>query len=114
MPFVFAWDDWNREHVKKHGCSARDAKYIIQHAQTPFPREIGGDKYLVWGQAASGEHLEVIFAFKVAERLAFTDLELLDWGTMIDYPATVSIYICHAMPMKVKQLRQYRRIRSRS
>lgn len=35
-------------------------------------------------------------------------------GTLIDYAATVSIYICHAMPMKQKQLRQYRRIRSKS
>lgn len=114
MGFVFAWDDWNKEHVKKHGSTAKDAKHVIEHAETPFPREIGDGKYLVWGQSASGEYLEVIFAFRLSEDLAFPDLDLLDWGTLIDYPATVSIYICHAMPMQEKQLRQYRRIRSQS
>ena len=112
MAFVFAWDDWNKKHVTKHGSNPRDAKYIVEHAEAPFPREIGDDKYLIWGRTASGDYLEVIFAFKVPEELAFTDLDLLDWGTVIDYPGTVSIYICHAMPMKEKQLKQYRKFRS--
>ena len=52
MAFVFAWDDWNKEHVKKHGSNATDAKYILEHAKAPFPREIGDGKYGVWGQTA--------------------------------------------------------------
>jgi hypothetical protein len=67
---------------------------------------------LVWGQTASGVYLEVIFAFKLPEALAFDDLDLLSWATIIDYPGTVSIYVCHAMPMKARQTRQYRRLRS--
>lgn len=114
MGFVFAWDDWNKEHVTKHGSNAADAKYVIEHAEPPFPREIGGDKYPVWGQTLAGGYLEVIFAFRLPEALAFADLDFLDWGTLIDYPGTVSIYICHAMRMKEKQLGQYRRIRSGS
>lgn len=114
MGFVFAWDDWNKEHVTKHGSDAAEARYVIKDAEPPFPREIGGEKYLVWGQTLAGSHLEVIFAFRVPEALAFADLDFLDWGTLIDYPATVSIYSCHAMPMKEKQLRQYRRILSGS
>jgi hypothetical protein len=114
MAFVFAWDDWNREHVTKHGSNAADAKYVVERAEAPFPRELGDGKYLVWGTTPSGDHLQVVFAFKVPKSLAFADLELLDWGTMIDDPATVSIYICHAMPMTEKQRRQYRKIRSGS
>jgi hypothetical protein len=114
MPFVFAWDAWNKEHVKKHGATAKDAKYVVRNAQEPFPREIGGDKYLVWGKTASGDYLQVVFAFRVPEDLVFADLDLLDWGTLIDFPGTVSIYVCHAMPMTGKQLRQLRRIRSGS
>jgi hypothetical protein len=114
MAFVYAWDDWNSEHVKKHGSNAKDAKHIIEHAEPPFPRELGNDKYVVWGRTASGGYLEIIFAFKVPENLAFDDLDVLDWSTIIDYPGTVVIYICHAMPMKRKQLRQYRKIRSES
>jgi hypothetical protein len=109
---VFAWDSWSKEHVKKHGSSARDAKYVVNHAREPFPREIGDDKYLVWGQTAAGGYLQVVFAFKLPEDLSFQDLDLLDWATVIDYPGTVSIYICHAMPMIEKQIRQLRKIRS--
>ena len=114
MPVVFAWDRWNREHVKKHGSTAKDAKYVVQRAEPPFPREIGGDKYLVWGRTETGNYLEVIFAFKRTENLEFGDLDFLDWGTVINQPETISIYICHAMPMKTKQLRQYRKLRNES
>jgi hypothetical protein len=60
---------------------------------------------------ANGDLLEVIFAFKVPEELNYGSLGLLEWGTVIDYPGTVAIYICHAMPMKSKQLRQYRKLK---
>lgn len=77
----------------------------------PSPREIGDGKYLVWGKTPAGLHLEVIFVFKVPEELVFANLQMIDWSLLIDYPATVPVYICHAMPMKAKQMRQYRRIR---
>jgi uncharacterized DUF497 family protein len=110
MRLVFAWDDWNRKHVAKHGCNEADAKYVLLHAQAPFPREISDGKLLVWGQTAAGNHLEIVFALKVPEELEFSSLEFLDWAALIDYHGTVAIYIIHAMPMKQKQLRQYRRI----
>jgi len=43
--------------------------------------------------------------------LEFTSLTLLDWSALVDYELTVVVYICHAMPMKEKQLRQYRKLR---
>lgn len=114
MAFVFAWDDWNKEHVTKQGSNAADAKYIITHAQEPFPREIGDGKFLIWGQTASGAYLQVVFAFVLPEKLRFSDLDLMDWSAIIDYPGTVAIYICHAMPMKPSQVHQYRKLRKRS
>ncbi|MGD0139834.1 MAG: hypothetical protein ABSD28_13225 [Tepidisphaeraceae bacterium] len=114
MAIVFAWDDWNKKHVTKHGSNEADAKYIVSHAEDPFPRDMGDGKYLVWGKTASGDYLEVIFAFRVPEDLEFLALGVLDWGVLIDYPATVPIYICHAMPMKSKQLRRYKKLRSQS
>jgi hypothetical protein len=48
------------------------------------------------------------------EAVGVFDERITNWGKIIDYPATVSIYICHAMPMKEKQLRQYRKIRRQS
>jgi len=114
MAIVFAWDDWNKEHVKKHGSSEVDAKYVVEHAAKPFPREIGRNKHLVWGTTPSGRFLQVVFAFKLPEELEFRNLELLDWGTMIDYEGTVAVYVIHAMPLTKKQLRQYRKLRSTS
>lgn len=111
MAFVFAWDDWNSEHVTKHGSNATSAQYVVEHAEDPFPREIGDGKFLVWGRTAASDYLEVIFVFKIPEELEFAALQLLDWAALIDYPGTIAIYICHAMPMKAKQLRQFRKLR---
>jgi hypothetical protein len=114
MAIVFAWDDWNKEHVKKHGSNEADAKYIVEHAKAPFPREVGEDKHLVWGKALSGGFLQVVFAFKLPEQLEFNSLALLDWATLIDYEGTVAVYVIHAMPLTKKQLREYRKLRSKS
>lgn len=66
-----------------------------------------GNKLRVVSRLRRIEHecLEVIFAFRLPEALAFADLDFLDCGTLIDYPGTVSICVCHAMPMKEKQFR---------
>jgi uncharacterized DUF497 family protein len=110
MPIVFAWDDWNREHVKKHGATEGDATHVIEHVREPFPRQIGEDKYLVWGQNAQARHLQVVFAFKLPEELEFTSLTFLDWSALIDYDSTVAIYVIHCMPLTARQLRQYRKL----
>lgn len=112
MAFVFAWDDWNRAHVRKHGSTAADAAYVVEHAEPPFPREIGDDKYLIWGKSPAGRYLQVVFSFKPSEQLAFQTLSTLDWATLIDYRGTVAIYVIHAMPMTDDQRRQLRRLRS--
>jgi hypothetical protein len=114
MAIVFAWDDWNKAHVTKHGSNASEAQYIIEHAKDPFPREIGDEKYLVWGKSPSGGFLQVVFVFKLPEDLEFTSLTLLGWSALIDYGGTVAIYVIHAMPLNSKQLKQYRKLRSES
>ena len=111
---MFAWDDWNKEHVKKHGSNELEAKYVIEHAQKPFPREAADDKYLVWGRASSGRFLQVVFAFKLPEELEFSNLSFLDWAALIDYENVVAVYVIHAIPMTKKQLRQYHKLMDRS
>jgi hypothetical protein len=111
MALVFAWDEWNKKHVTKHGCNEADAKFIVENAESPFPREIGGNKYVVWGKTSSGGYLEVVLAFKLPEQLNFGSLAMLDWAALIDYDITVAIYVIHAMPLKTKQLRQLRKLR---
>jgi hypothetical protein len=36
MGVVFAWDNWNRKHVTKHGFNAADAKYIAGQSHVHF------------------------------------------------------------------------------
>lgn len=74
MGFVFAWNDWNSAHVTNYGSNAASAEYVVSHAEYPFPREIGDGKFLVWGRTATGDFLEVIFAFRIPEELEFADL----------------------------------------
>jgi hypothetical protein len=111
MAIVFAWDDWNKEHVKKHGSNEADARFIVEHAEAPFPREIGDGKYLVWGKTSAEIFVEVIFAFRLPEDLEFASLTFLEWCVVLDYHADIAIYICHAMPMTDKQIRQFRKLR---
>lgn len=111
LSVIFVWDDWNKEHVKKHGSRQSDASYVVEHSEDPFPREIGNDKYLVWGRTHSGDLLEVVFALRLPAEIEFTSLSLLDWSAFIDYGVVVGVYICHAMPMKAKQVSQYRKLR---
>lgn len=110
MGLVFAWDDWNKEHVTKHGATEAEACHVVRHARSPFPREIGNEKFLVWGQSAAGRHFQVVFAFKVPDDLEFNSLNYLDWSALIDYETTIAIYVIHCMPLTTKQLRQYRKL----
>ena len=109
MPLVFAWDEWNRTHVTKHGSNSAEAKDVVKRARPPFPREVGG-KLLVWGKTRSGRLLEVVFTFRRPDELEFRSLTFLDWSAFIDYRGVVAIYIIHAMPLTERQKREYRRI----
>ena len=107
---IFAWDDWNTKHVRKHGSNRADTEYVVRNARNPFPREIGDDKYLVWGRTRSGRYLQVIFVIKLPEDLEFESLSMLDWTAIIDSGAAAAVYVCHAMPMSARQIRQYRKL----
>jgi hypothetical protein len=109
---IFAWDGWNQKHVQKHGSNRTDAEHAVRRAREPFPRDVGDDKYLVWGQTPSGRYLQVIFVIKLPEDVEFQSLTMLDWSAFIDSGATAAIYICHAMPMTERQISQYRKLRS--
>ena len=44
----FRWNDWNEEHVGKHGVSIDEAERVVETARSPFPRMIEDNKRLVW------------------------------------------------------------------
>jgi len=61
---IFLWDDFNREHIGKHGVDQEEAVKVIENAMAPFPKEIGGDKFIVMGPDRRGRIIEVVFTYK--------------------------------------------------
>jgi len=87
----FRWNDWNEEHVQKHGVSVEEAERVVENAHSPFPRMVEDDKRLVWGRGKGGRLLQVVF--------------LLDEDD--------STYIIHARPLTEREKGRFRRIMGR-
>jgi uncharacterized DUF497 family protein len=85
----FHWNQWNIGKCEKHGVDPADAQIVVVRARKPFPLRINSGKLLVWGQADSGEYLQVIYVLE-------------DNGT---------VFVIHAMPLTERQKRQLRRRR---
>jgi uncharacterized DUF497 family protein len=73
---LFIYDEWNREHVAKHGVRYHDAEFVIENARPPYPKKIEEGKFIVYGKDGQGRTLEVVFAFKHAEEIAHGSLRL--------------------------------------
>jgi uncharacterized DUF497 family protein len=85
----FRWNQWNVDHIAKHGVSPEEAEDIVENPRRPFPRYHGNGKYLTRGQTGAGRWLQVIYVFD---------------------PAHV-IYVIHARPLKESEKRSVRRSR---
>lgn len=83
----FRWNEWNLEHVARHGVAPEAAEEVIEGAAKPYPRRIGDDKLLVWGRSQQGEALQVVF--------------------VLDEDG--SIYVLHARPLTEREKRRDRR-----
>ena len=59
--YVFRWNEWNIEHIAKHGVSPWEAEETVRRARRPYPRTQGEGKWLVRGQTAAGRYLQVVF-----------------------------------------------------
>jgi uncharacterized DUF497 family protein len=82
----FRWNDWNLEHVRRHGVSPDEAELVVQTARRPFPRRAADGRFLVWGRGVGGRLVQVVF--------------LVD----PDY----SVYIIHARPLSEREKRRFR------
>lgn len=106
---VFSWDAWNLRHLEKHGVKPVEAEHIVRNSKPPFPREIGEDKQLVWGQTELGRYLQVIFVFRSDDEVEYESLSLEEVLALSENRATVA-YVIHAMELSPKMKRQYRRL----
>jgi hypothetical protein len=57
---MFRWNDWNLEHIARHGVGADEAEWVVRHPARSFPRKHRGG-YLVWGRTREGRWLQVTF-----------------------------------------------------
>ena len=86
----FRWNEWNEEHLAKHGIAPEEAEDVVRGARPPFPLVQDDEKYLVWGPGSGGRLLQVVF--------------VIDAGD--------SVYIIHARPLTEAEKRRYgRRLR---
>ena len=89
MPYRFRWNKWNEEHIGLHGVSPAEAEYLIEQARAPYPQAVGDDRFLVIGQTATGEHLQVVYVFDPPEE----------------------VFVIHARPLTDREKRRLRRRR---
>lgn len=107
---ILQWDKRNVSHISEHGVSRDEARYIIDHPRSPYPREIGDEKNLVWGQTRDGRYLQVIFVYLDDEEIDFTQMsfaERLSFLSGEDYVA----YVVHARDLTHSEKHAFRRTR---
>lgn len=85
----FRWNEWNSEHIARHGVSTDEAEAVVQRATRPFPRRIDDDKWIVWGSGVGGRPLQVVFVLDDDD----------------------SVFVIHARPLTTGEKRRFRRIR---
>jgi uncharacterized DUF497 family protein len=105
---LFSWDDWNIDHIDEHDVKPFEAEYVVRHAAPPFPREMGEEKYKVWGQAENGRYLQVIFVYRSDDEVDYESLSLPDLLAVEAGEGPV-IYVIHAMDLTPNMKRQFRK-----
>ncbi len=85
----FRWNEWNEEHLARHGVSPDAAEEVIRGARAPYPLVQGDERYLVWGSESSGRLLQVVFVIDPDD----------------------SIFVIHARPLTDRERKRYRRRR---
>ena len=83
----FRWNDWNVEHVARHGVAPEEAEQVVRAAARPWPQRIEEDKWLVWGRTRGGRPLQVVFVVDEDDPL----------------------YVLHARPLTEQEKRRFRR-----
>lgn len=104
---LFAWDEWNIDHIDRHAIRPREAEYVIRHARNPWPEQKGHHKLVVWGPTAGGRLIQVIFALKHPDEVEFDALTIDEWAELGEDDRL--IYVVHAMDLTPAMKRIYRR-----
>src|SRR6202035_4999557 len=107
---IFLWNDWNRNHIARHGVMPEEAAYVVSHARRPYPMAQEDGKFLVWGQTDEGSYLQVIFVDPADEDV---DPDLMTAAELMAFSAgdATAVYVIHAMDLTDRMKRAHRRRR---
>jgi uncharacterized DUF497 family protein len=103
----FAWDEWNIDHIARHGVTREEAEDVVENAAPPWPQQKGDDKLVVWGGTESGRLLQVIFVLKRPDEIDFESLTIDQWAELGGDDWLV--YVIHAMDLTPAMKKRYRR-----
>jgi uncharacterized DUF497 family protein len=94
----FIWDAKNEAHIGEHGVTTAEAEYVVRHAQAPYPRENGDNKYLVRGRTPHGRFIQVIYvALEDSAEADYAQMDLM----MVE--SADSFYVIHARPLTARE-----------
>jgi len=80
----FRWNDWNIEHIARHGVTAAEAEAVVVSGSS---RRAGTGKYKAIGRGSAGRWIQAMYIF--------------------DPPGVV--YVIHARPLTKSEKRRVRR-----
>jgi uncharacterized DUF497 family protein len=83
----FRWNEWNEDHIARHGISPAEAEFVIRTARRPYPLAREDDKWLVWGRGKGGRWLQVVFVLSPEDM----------------------VFVIHARPLNEREKRRARK-----
>jgi len=83
----FRWNEWNVEHLARHGVRPDEAEDVVMAGRRPYPLERPDGKWLAWGPTRGGRVLQVV--------------------CILDDDDT--IYVIHGRDLTPREKRRYRR-----
>ena len=105
---IFSWDEANVEHIGTHGVTPTEAEHVVRHAEPPYPRSIGDDRFIVWGRTEAGRLLQVVFVRPDDEDV---DVESLGAADLVAFSEGTDevVRVIHAMELEGRKKKQARR-----
>lgn len=104
---IFAWENWNMEHIGAHGVDWEEAESIVRAARPPFPFLQGSGKARVNGPTATGRWLQVIFVMRDPATIDVNWIAPEDRLHLADVQAVH--YVIHARDLNERERRDTRK-----
>jgi len=107
---ILLWDDENIAHLATHSVTREEADFVVKSAAPPYPAEVEGEKFVVWGQSPEGRYLQVIFVLLDEDQVDWEKLDARDKMRFAEGAEEVGRVI-HARDLTTREKKNLRRSR---